>query len=226
MKLQQLTAYVLSAAALAACASDARLPTTPPQLDPLWAAGGGQTATLNRASSFEWASGLSVQPDGKGPYTHGECGVSSVTQLDNDGGDAFNHPSKDWSRLGRTVRQACGNAPRSLIVDYGDGVRETVSYLYVRRLWWFGHEEKLNSSPVFSNWIGTADLRVGARCGLLWYGRHEGSAKLQITETTSSSGTRQWIVQTQGEGLAYCDNTGTLVPMPFTVTVTDLARAP
>ena len=151
-------------------------------------------------------------------YAYGVCGVNSrifATGAASGSGDAIMHTNNP-----RSKDRKCSAYPRTVTVDYGDGVVESAPvFINVREI----------ANATFQIPIGESALRilrvnVGGRCdGLAWTDQlgdgtnTNGGDRVIVTRVDAST----WLVESQpdGENQAYCVSTGQLfhIPVRFTL---------
>ena len=246
-------ALLLALATAPAC-TDVPLPTA---MAPAGAslAKGGPVSSGNRLTSYFWAIGgeYGIRPDdrpytaaipGYSEYRHGVCGVKSIIQLENRGGDNSFYPAYGWTQKDKATCVG-GAVQRRVTLVYLDdpateGINEAlpaenVSYLHVRRLYYVGNndwgttiEPYPAGDPIIADWINTMDINTGSTCGRVWFNSHRypESSDLLITklEAPLPNGGTGWEIRSDAAKghRAWCENRGQAVYLPFALIVQDL----
>jgi hypothetical protein len=156
-------------------------------------------------------------------YAHGVCGVNSKIFATGAGsGDAIMHTNNP-----KFSDRKCSAYPRTVTVDYGDGVVETAPvFINVREI-----ANETFQIPEGQSALRILRVNVGGRCdGLAWADQlgngtnTNGGDRVKVTRVNAST----WLVESQPypDNQAYCVATGQLYHIPVRFTVVSSAPLP
>jgi hypothetical protein len=190
-------------AAAVACGDQPAPISAAPAPDPLFA----QTPS-NPTPTFKFPldPSLALRSDGRfvsggfSVYTHGVCGVNTnIFIFGSESGDATlqtNNP--------RFSDRKCPYYPRTVTVDYDDGVVETIPvFMNVRALHQAGSEVPVGES---AERVFAVNPPQTTRCDRLIWGDAFGGRNVLVTRTASGT----WEVASQPPHSAWCSTTGTV----------------
>jgi len=168
--------------------------------------------TLGVKSDHLYVSGTSSV------YANGVCGVDSkifsTTQLSNSGDAVMQTDNPQWAD------RKCANYPRKVYIDYGDGTGPHASTIFMNVRDLERENDPTDILPVGGSKLTGLNLQE-SRCGaLVWRpvqqdGTVTGADNVLLTRTAADT----WTVTTQGNQLAYCKNTGQLLPITARFTI-------
>lgn len=194
----------------------------------------------NLATSWEILALLDGEPtaitgDGRagGPYVDGECGVSSIVNVEGGSDDALLRT--DWRRIHPRDGGTCdGRDPRVFTVDLSAAVegapdRGTVEGTFgnINRVGRVAPGEVTTDFGAAFNLSG-CNLRMGVgKDGEPWPGTDE----VEIAAGTNDEGVTVWTVRSTGQHRAMCvtdfeTKEGDLYVVPFHIVIADLERDP
>lgn len=194
----------------------------------------------NLATSWEIQDVLegestAITGDGRadGPYVDGECGVSSIVNV--EGGSDDGLLRTDWRRIHPRDSDMCdGRDPRYFEVDLTAAVdgapdRGTVEGTFgnINRVGRVAPGEVTTEFGAAFNLSG-CNLRMGVgKDGEPW----PGTDPVEIAAGTNDDGATVWTVRSTGEHRAMCVTDfeakgGDLYEVPFHIVITDLERDP
>jgi hypothetical protein len=200
--MERRSAFVLTLLALLVACADT--PTAPGAVDPQYASGGAaKPSPAYLAITF--ADSRSIASDGKGTYTHGQCGVSASFSGTDVLADFVASAGKGRTAcLGRTILVTL-DAP----VNAGDPVvsaTTTSVHIKLQDLQLIGPGESGFIDGGFNQMVGTAD------CAAVRFNRNPawgGADPLRVTRTSTkgvNGATRdEWLVESvEGANKAAC----------------------